>query len=112
VNKGPTGTASTCFSHDDYTVGWICTLPFEMAAAKAILNEIHPSLPNSLDDYNTYTLGQIGAHNIVIACMPSGVYGMTSAVVVATSMRSSFTSIRVGLMVGIGGGVPSRHADI
>lgn len=83
-----------------------------MAAAKAMLDEIHPSLPNSLDDHNTYTLGQIGAHNIVIACMPSGVYGMASAVTVATLMGSSFRSIRVGLMVGIGGGAPSQDADI
>ena len=27
-------------------------------------------------------------------------------------MLSSFRSIRVGLMVGIGGGAPSKHADI
>lgn len=100
------------FSHDDYTVGWICALPLEMAAAKAMLDEIHPPLPINLDDHNNYTLGQIGAHNIVIACMPSGMYGITSAVRLAASMISSFRSIRVGLMVGIGGGAPSRHADI
>src|ERR1700712_5299670 len=91
-------TTSTRFSHDDYTVGWICALPLELAAATAILDEIHPSLPNSHDDHNTYTLGQTGAHNIVITCMPSGVYGTTSAATVAASMRSSFRSIRVGLM--------------
>jgi nucleoside phosphorylase len=105
-------TASTRLSHDDYMVRWICALPLEMAAAKAMLDEIHPSLPNSLDYHNTYTLGQIGARNIVIACMPSGMYGTTSAVTVAASMRSSFRSIRVGLMIGIGGGAPSQHADI
>ena len=70
---------STSFFHDDYTVGWICALPLEMAAAKAMSDEIHPTLPNPLDDHNTYTLGQIGVHNVVIACMPLGVYGTTSA---------------------------------
>lgn len=70
ANKGPAGTASTRFSHDDYTVGWICDLPLEMAAAKALLDKTHPSLPNSLDDHNTYTFGQIRVHNIVIVCMP------------------------------------------
>jgi hypothetical protein len=73
-------TLSIEFSHDEYTVGWICALPLEMAAAQAVLDGIHPTLPNSLDDHNTYTLGQIGVHNVVIACMPSGVYGTTSAV--------------------------------
>jgi len=58
-------------------------------------------------DHNTYTLGQMGVHNIVIACMPSVVYGTTSAVAAAASMRSSFRSVRIGLMAGIGGGAPS-----
>jgi hypothetical protein len=50
-------TASTRFSHDDYTVGWICALPLEMAAAEAMLEEIHPSLPHSVNDHNVYSLG-------------------------------------------------------
>jgi hypothetical protein len=56
-----------------------------MAAAKA-MDEIHPSLSNSFNDQNTYTLGQIGAHNTVIAYMPLSVYGTTSVVTVATSI--------------------------
>ena len=83
-----------------------------MAAAKAMLDEVHADLPKSLHDHNTYTLGQIGVHNVVIACLPSGVYGTTSAVRVATLMLLSFQSIRLGLMVGIGGGAPSPRADI
>lgn len=58
-------------SHNDYTVGWICALPLEMAAAKAMLDEVHPDLSSSLGDHNTYTLGTVGSHNIVIACLPS-----------------------------------------
>lgn len=100
------------FSHDDYTVGWICALPLEMAAAKAMLDDIHADLPVSPTDHNTYVLGSIGAHNVVVACLPAGVYGTTSAATVATQMLSSFGSIRFGLMVGIGGGVPSKEADI
>jgi hypothetical protein len=73
--------------------------------AKAISDEIHPSLLNSLDHHNTYTLGQISAHNIIIiACLPSDMYATISAVTMATLMRSSFTLIRCSLMIGIEGG--------
>ena len=95
--------------HHDYTVGWVCALPLEMAVAKAMLDEIHPDLPTSLNDQNTYVLGRICAHNVVIACLLSGVYGTTSAATVAIQMLSTFRSI---LMVGIGGGVPGQGADI
>jgi nucleoside phosphorylase len=98
--------------HHDYTVAWVCALPLEMAAAKAMLDEIHPGLPTSSSDQNTYELGRIHAHNVVIACLPAGVYGTTSAATVATQMLSTFTSIRFGLMVGIGGGVPSKENNI
>jgi nucleoside phosphorylase len=99
-------------SHDDYTVGWISALPLEMAAAKAMLDAIHDPLPQHLSDHNTYTLGSVCGHNVAIACLLSGVYGTTSATVVATQMLSTFKQIRFGLMVGIGGGVPSEEADI
>ena len=98
--------------HHDYTVGWVCALPLEMAVAKAMLDEIHPDLPTSSNDQNTYVLGRICAHNVVIACLPSGVYGTTSAATVAIQMLFTFRSIRFGLMVGIGGDVPGQYADI
>ena len=83
-----------------------------MAAAKAMLDEIHPNLPTSSNDQNTYVLGRIHAHNVVIACLPSGIYGTTSATTVANQMLFTFPSIRFGLMVGIGGGAPSKGVDI
>ena len=52
------------------------------------------------------------SHNIVVACLPSGVYGTISAATVAAHMRATFPSIRFGLMVGIGGGVPTAKNDI
>src|SRR6185437_4265232 len=54
----------------------------------------------------------IGKHNVVIAVLPDGEYGTTSAAVVARDMLHSFPNIRIGLMVGIGGGVPSSKHDI
>jgi nucleoside phosphorylase len=103
---------SPFLKRDDYTVGWMCALPIEMTAARAMLDEIHPSHSPPLSDHNTYVLGRIGKHNIVIACLPKGETGNNSAATVATRMASTFSSIRFGLMVGIGGGVPSKTHDI
>jgi nucleoside phosphorylase len=97
--------------HHDYRVAWVRALPLEMAAAKAMLDEIYPGLPTSSSDQNTYELGRIHAHNVVIACLPAGVYGTTPAATVATQMLSTFTSIRFGLMVGLGGWAPSKKDD-
>jgi nucleoside phosphorylase len=99
-------------SHDDYHIGWICALPLEMVAAKAMLDKIHPPLPQARHDRNNYALGEISHHNVVIACLPSGVYGIVSAAVVAEQMLSTFRSIQFSFMVGIGGGVPNPSTDI
>ncbi|KAI1629298.1 hypothetical protein EDD37DRAFT_616633 [Exophiala viscosa] len=102
-----------CLSHEDYTVGWMCALPLELAAGAAMLDEEHATPPNHPQhDYNTYTFGRIGPHNVVLACLPAGAIGVTSAATVAVQMRSTFQRLRFGLMVGIGGGVPSKETDI
>ncbi|KAF2135076.1 uncharacterized protein K452DRAFT_261099, partial [Aplosporella prunicola CBS 121167] len=99
-------------SHEDYTVGWVCALPIELTAAQEMLDNEHDDLPQDSDDANTYTLGNIGEHNVVIACLPAGQTGTNSAAAVAMQMKSTFRAIRFGLMVGIGGGVPSRETNI
>ncbi|KAE9565769.1 hypothetical protein CGMCC3_g18048 [Colletotrichum fructicola] len=98
---------------DEYTVGWVCALPLEMAAAKGMLDQIHPDLPEQDPaDHNNYILGHIQGHNVVIACLPAGIYGTTTAATVAKDLLRTFKSIRFGLLVGIGGGAPSRANDI
>ncbi|KAM0412754.1 hypothetical protein ACHAPD_007800 [Fusarium lateritium] len=79
-----------------------------MAAAHAMLDEIHETLPMHVDDSNAYILGNIKQHNIVVACLPEGRYGLNNAANVLTHLVRTFSSIRAGLMVGIGGGVPSK----
>jgi nucleoside phosphorylase len=59
-----------------------------------------------------YTLGSIDGHNIAIVCLPAGRIGNNPAAAVATQMKATFKAIRFGLMVGIGGGVPSAEAHI
>lgn len=99
-------------SHDDYTVGWVCALLLEMAAAKAMLDETHPKLLQPSHDHNSYALGKVAGYNVAIASLSYGIYGTTSAAVVAAQMLSAFSCIRFGMMVGIGGGVPSLQNDI
>ncbi|KAL4739349.1 nucleoside phosphorylase domain-containing protein [Aspergillus similis] len=96
-------------NRDAYRIGWICALPVEMAAAQAMLDEIHPALPNRKNDQNKYVMGSIGPHNIVITCLPAGVYGTTSATATVLQMRHSYESLEACLMVGIGGGAPVDH---
>ncbi|KAH0547754.1 hypothetical protein FGG08_000011 [Glutinoglossum americanum] len=98
---------------DNYTVGWICAITTEYVAARAFLDEKHEGPESvSLNDNNDYTLGKFGKHNVVIAVLPEGEYGISSAVGVARDMLHSFPNIRIGLMVGIGGGAPSPKHDI
>ncbi|KAJ0417674.1 ankyrin repeat-containing domain protein [Aspergillus carlsbadensis] len=93
-----------------YTVGWICALSTEHVAARVFLDREHePAESVSANDGNSYILGEIGKHNVVIAVLPDGEYGTDSAASVAASMLHSFPNVRIGLMVGIGGGVPTRR---
>ncbi|KAJ0413320.1 putative wd40 protein [Aspergillus carlsbadensis] len=96
-----------------YTVGWICALETEYVAARAFLDTKHDR-PEALapNNNNPYTLGEIGGHHVVIAVLPGGEYGTSSAAVVARDMVHCFPNIRFGLMVGIGGGAPSTEHDI
>ncbi|KAL3481918.1 hypothetical protein BJX99DRAFT_243296 [Aspergillus californicus] len=94
--------------YDNYAIAWICALPIEMAAARAMLDEVHNALPPYADDSNTYVLGSIAQHNVVIACLPADQYGTNNAAHIVTNLKRTFPLIRAGLMVGIGGGVPSK----
>ncbi len=96
----------------DYTIGLVCALPLERAALEAILDEEHPVLPAKERDDNQYSFGRIGPHNTVIAGLPSGVTGSSSAASVASHLMRSFPSTRFGLLVGIGGGAPMGSNDI
>ncbi|KAL3455743.1 hypothetical protein BJX64DRAFT_57632 [Aspergillus heterothallicus] len=97
----------------EYTIAWICALAVEMTAARAMLDDEHekPTDQDPSDD-NNYCLGRIASYNIVITCLPAGVYGVTSAAVVGTQMRQTFKCLKYGLMVGIGGGAPHKDCDL
>jgi nucleoside phosphorylase len=97
----------------DYTVGWICAIRTEYVAAQAFLDEKHERAEYvSPNDNSVYTLGSVGKHKVVIGVFPDGEYGIAAAASVARDMLHSFPNIRIGLIVGIGGGAPSRKNDI
>ena len=96
-------------THSDYSVGWICPLEVEQIAATLMLEERHEALTQPHTDHNVYTLGSIHGHNIVIAGLPAP--GNCPAAIVATQMRATFPQLSFGLLVGIGGGVPTTTDD-
>ena len=99
----------------DYTVGWIAALEVEYVVACEMLDEEYTdNIPrvDGVRDPNSYAFGKVHKHNVVIACLPRGRYGTTSAALVAERMRNSFPNIQVGLLVGIGGAAPSARHDI
>ncbi|KAK4182388.1 ankryin repeat protein, partial [Podospora australis] len=96
-----------------YTVGWICAITTESVAARAFLDEEHDGpCQIAKHDNNSYVLGKIGSHNVVIAVLPDAEYGIASAAAVARDMLNSFPNVRIGLMVGIGGGAPTEKHDV
>ncbi|KAL4949897.1 hypothetical protein BDW69DRAFT_197724 [Aspergillus filifer] len=90
------------FTHASYT----------LAAAKVFLDQVHPRLIQPESDHNVYTLGSVSSHNVVVACLPIGVYGTTSATAAISHLMSTYQNVRFGLMVGVGGGVPRGNPDI
>ncbi|PNP40510.1 hypothetical protein TGAMA5MH_07507 [Trichoderma gamsii] len=104
------GTRST--PTNKYTVGWICAISTERTAATAFLDEKFDAREYNLpdDDNNDYTLGRIGEHYVAITALPE--YGTDTAAAVAKDMMRSFPTIKIRLMVGIGGGAPTAKHDI
>ncbi|KAB8239574.1 nucleoside phosphorylase domain-containing protein [Aspergillus alliaceus] len=100
------------FTHKDYTVGWVCTRSIEYAVAEGMLDEQHPALPVTENDPNTYTLGRIIRHNVVLVCISAGTMDTGVASTAISEMLRSFPNIRIRLLVGIGDGVPNLYSDI
>ena len=98
--------SSQHYVHNDYSVAWICPLEVEQTAAIEMLDQQHPRLPQPSTDNNSYILGSIQDHNVVIGGLPTT--GNCSAATVVAHMKSTFPRLRFGLLVGIGGGVPTR----
>ncbi|KAL8397728.1 hypothetical protein RB594_004435 [Gaeumannomyces avenae] len=95
-----------------YAVGWITKLRLEFIAARSFLEVEHDFIERlSREDPNSYALGRIGQHNVVIASQPN-YYGPVSTASVAKNMLQTFPNVRIGLSIGIAGGAPLPSRDI
>jgi len=97
-------------NRNDYTIGWICTLPVELTAAQEMLD--FKQEYQEQDDPNAYTLGRVGGHNVVLVCLPPDQIGPNYTTAVTMQMMITFPTIDFVLLVGTGGGIPSKTADI
>ncbi|KAF4124753.1 Phosphorylase superfamily [Geosmithia morbida] len=95
----------------EFQIGWLCVLPIELAAAKEMLDENFGGLhEQDGNDPNSYILGRIGRHHVVITQL--GTAGTTAATAAVINMKRTFPQLRLGLMVGVGGGIPSNDHDV
>jgi len=96
-------------NRDGFEIAIICALPVERNAVEALLDEEYEtdgfSYGKAAGDRNAYTTGRLGNQHVVLAYMPG--MGTTSAAAVAANLYSSFEGIKVGMVVGICGGVPT-----
>lgn len=98
---------------EDYQIGWIYALSLELNAARVFLDEEYPKPEYAAqNDRNSYTLGRMGKHDVVMAGLPAGQIGNSSAAAVVRDMVRSYPNLRFVLMVGIGGGVPEAGNDL
>ncbi|OJJ67288.1 hypothetical protein ASPBRDRAFT_135777, partial [Aspergillus brasiliensis CBS 101740] len=104
----------TAISQINYLIGWICIHPSEYYEAVKMFDEIHDSthLVRGRDDKNSYDIGRIGNHLVVMNCPASNINGQPHAGSIASDMRSTFPGIRFMLLVGTGGGAPSHKQDV
>jgi hypothetical protein len=75
-------------------VAIVCALPIELAAVCVIFDQEHSVLTADKGDASQYAFGRIGKHNVVVACLPKGVYGQVSVAVVAAGIGQSYPHIQ------------------
>ncbi|KAE8413588.1 purine and uridine phosphorylase [Aspergillus pseudocaelatus] len=100
-------------SRSGFAVAIICALPIEADAVEALFDETYDRLGKFYGkqpgDANAYINGRIGEHDIVLCYLPG--MGIGSAASVASSLRVSYTGVRLALVVGICGGAPYSSSD-
>lgn len=100
-------TISPPSTRDEFDVAILCAKQLESDAVVAMFDDLwHSSSYGKMPgDQNEYELGRIGSHNVALGYLPG--MGIANAASAAGSFLSSFPKIRLGLVVGICGGVPT-----
>ncbi|EGU86152.1 hypothetical protein FOXB_03340 [Fusarium oxysporum f. sp. conglutinans Fo5176] len=96
----------------DFHIAIFCALVLESDAIISFMDQQwdRKEYGKVVLDPNSYTLGALGVHNVVLIHLPS--MGKVVAASAASSCRISFPGIRLALVVGICGGVPFGPANI
>ncbi len=93
---------------EDFEVAIICALPLEYDAVSLLFDEFWDRngdlYGKAAGDCNIYATGRMGHHNAVLLLLPD--MGKANAAGAAASLRSSYSGLRLALLVGICGGVP------
>ncbi|TLD22782.1 hypothetical protein PspLS_07114 [Pyricularia sp. CBS 133598] len=91
----------------DYTVGWISIIATGLAASKGFLDKQRPPIPKDKKDNNTYMLGSMGTHNVVMAAPGKSRMENTPAANIIGDIIRSFSNLRFNLLVCITDGAPT-----
>ncbi|KAK5635504.1 hypothetical protein RRF57_011216 [Xylaria bambusicola] len=91
-----------------YTIGWICVLEKQQTAAIMMLDESYGDVDKQSNDPNTYHLGRVGQHNVVIAWLPQDQGGSNTAAIIAVWITTTFPEIKLCLFLGLGCGIPHK----
>src|SRR5436190_3477 len=98
---------------EEFEIALICGLPLEYDAVSLLFDEFWDEdgdrYGRVAGDLNSYTTGSIGKYNVVLALLPH--MGKVNAASATASIRSSYTGLRLALLVGICGGVPKKGDD-
>ncbi|KLU83586.1 hypothetical protein MAPG_02639 [Magnaporthiopsis poae ATCC 64411] len=88
-----------------FNIAIICALRFESDAVSLLFDDIYEKeYGKETGDTNTYTTGRIGNHAVVLLLLPN--MGMQASAAGAKSLHSSYTNIKLAMLVGICGGLP------
>jgi nucleoside phosphorylase len=93
----------------DFEIAIICALRIESEAVRQLFDrdweDEDPPYDKAQGDPNAYSTGLVGRHNVVLAHMPN--MGKATAATVASNCRTSFPNIKLALVVGVCGVVPT-----
>ena len=96
----------------DFQVAIICALSIEYNAVSLVFDEFWDDdgdkYGRATGDDNQYATGRIGKHDVVLALLPRT--GKVGAAGAAASMRTSYTALKLALLVGVCGAVPRGPA--
>ncbi|OJJ97629.1 hypothetical protein ASPACDRAFT_1858372 [Aspergillus aculeatus ATCC 16872] len=97
-------------TRDQFRIAIICALPVETDAVRIVLDETYQAPDDEnlytkpLDDPNSYTLGRIGPHPVVLVQLPG--LGTLNATIGSGYLRRQFSKVHLALVVGICGAIP------